>query len=109
MSKEKLMKLSEKYQAKADAAFENYQETGMSRYGSTYRRNEELADALRMAAGAADEHHAYISMKAQMANFACRAKMAAIADTEEKRDELTEALVRDLASYGRLLGLIGKE
>lgn len=109
MSKEELMKLAEKYQAKADADFQNYQETGISRYGSSYRRNEDMAEALRMAAGAADEHRAYISMKGEMANFASRAQMAAIADTEEKRDELTEALVRDLASYGRMMNLIKDE
>ena len=108
MKKEELLKLADSFQKKADAAFENYQETGMSRYGSTYRRNEELADALRMAAGAADEHHVYISMKAQMANFACRAKAASVAETEEKRSELTEALVRELVSYGKMSGLIGE-
>ena len=56
MKKEELMKLADSFQKKADAAFENYQETGMSRYGSAYRRNEELADALRPAVG--DSHHA---------------------------------------------------
>ena len=89
MKKEELLKLADSFQKKADAAFENYQETGMSRYGSTYRRNEELADALRMAAGAADEHNAYIHMKGQMS-------------------ELTEALVRELVSYGKMSGLIGE-
>lgn len=109
MSKEELIKLADSFQKKADAAFENYQETGMGRYGNSYRRNEELADALRMAAGAADEHRAYVSMKAEMSNFAWRAKMASTAETEEKRDGLVEALVRDLAAYGRLMGLIGEE
>lgn len=109
MSKEELMKLAEKYQAKADADFQNYQESGMSRYGSSYRRNEDMAEALRMAAGAADEHRAHISMKVEMANFASRAQMLAIADTEEKRADLTQALIRDLADYGRLMGLIGGE
>ena len=109
MKKEELLKLADSFQKKADAAFENYQETGMSRYGSAYRRNEELADALRMAAGAADEHNAYISMKAEMSSFAWRAKMASVADTEEKRSELVEALIRDLVAFGRLMGLIGGE
>lgn len=109
MSKEELMKLAGSFQKKADAAFENYQETGMSRYGSAYRRNEELADALRMAAGAADEHNAYIHMRGQMSNFAWRAKMASATDTEEKRSELAEALIRDLVSFGRLMELIGGE
>ena len=67
MDKKSLMKLADGFQKKADAAFENYQQTGMSRYGSAYRRNEELADALRMAAGAADEHH----VKRWMRRFWC--------------------------------------
>lgn len=107
MKKKELLKLADKYQAKADAASQNYQETGMGRYGSAYRRNEELADALRMAAGAADEHHAYVSMKAQMSNFAWRAKMASTAKNEANRSELVAALVRDIVSYGHLMGLIG--
>lgn len=109
MSKEELMKLADSFQKKADTAFENYQETGMSRYGNSYRRNEELAGALRMAAGAADEHNAYIHMKSQVSNFAWRAKTASAADTEEKRSELAEALIRDLVAFGRLMGLIGGE
>lgn len=40
MKKEELLKLADSFQKKADAAFENYQETGMSRYGNAYRRNE---------------------------------------------------------------------
>jgi len=108
MKKEELLKLADSFQKKADAAFENYQETGMSRYGNAYRRNEELADALRMAAGAADEHNAYIHMKGQMSNFASRAQMASTADTEEKRCELIDALVRDLVSFGRMFDLIGE-
>lgn len=109
MKKEELEKLAEKYQAKADADYQNYQETGMTRYGTAYRKNEDMADAFRMAAAAADEHHSYIAMKGQMANFAWRAKMASTAETEEKQDELAKAIVRDLVSYGVLQGLIRRE
>ncbi len=63
MNKEELKNLADKYRKKADTAFQNYQETGVTQYGSSFRRNEELADALRMAADAADEHFAYISLK----------------------------------------------
>ena len=44
MSKEELMKLAEKYQAKADADFQNYQETGIS------CRRLSSVTSLRMAA-----------------------------------------------------------
>lgn len=108
MSKEELMKLADKYQAKADADFQNYHETGASRYGSSCRRNEDMAEALRMAAMATDEHHAYISMKADIANFARRAKAASTGGTAERRDELVQSLVNDLVAYGRALGFVGE-
>ena len=108
MSKEELMKLADKYQAKADTDFQNYQETGASRYGSSFRRNEDMAEALRMAAWAADEHHAYISMKADIANFARRARALTTGGTAERRDELTQSLINDLVAYGRALGFIGE-
>lgn len=107
MNREELLGLAEKYQTKADTAAENYQETGMSRYGSAARRNEDIAEALRMAAAAADEHHEYIGIKAQMSNFAWRANMASTARTDDEKNELVDALIRDLAAYGRLKGLIG--
>lgn len=109
MTKAELEKLAEKHQAKADADYLNYQETGITRYDTSRRKNEDMADAFRMAAAAADEHHAYIAMKGQMANFVWRAKMASDAETEEKRDELVEAILRDLVSYGVLQGMIRRD
>ena len=109
MKKEEILKLADKYQEKADIAAENYQETGVTRYGSAARRNEDLAEALRMAAEAADEHQAYISMKGQMSNFAWRARMVAITEDKGERDKLMDSLVRDLVAYGKLFGLIRGE
>lgn len=108
MSREELIKLADKYQEKADTAFQNYQETGAGRYGSSCRRNEDMAEALKMAAGAADEHRAYISMKVDMANFTRRAKAASTSGTAERRDELMRSLVLDLVAYGRALGFVGE-
>lgn len=108
MTREELMKLADKYQSKADADFWKYQETGISRYGSSYRRNGDIAEALMMAANAADEHHAYIFMKVQMADFAQKAQNALhAADTE--REALTRSLVHDIVSYGRLMNFIKKD
>lgn len=108
LQKKELEKLAEKYQAKADADYRNYQETGITRYGTSYRKNDDLACALRMAAEAADEHSAYIAMKGQMSNFAWRALMVSHA-TDGEREELVQALVRDLVSYGALQGLIRRD
>ena len=108
MKKEELLALADKYQAKADADFQNYQETGMTRYGTSYRKNEELANALRMAADAADEHYAYIALKAQMATFTQRSQELKYAD-EEKKEAQTEALLRDMVAYGVLQGFTRRD
>lgn len=108
MSKKELMKLADSFQKKADTAFQNYQETGASRYDSAFRRNEDIAAALRAAAEAADEHNAYINLKMEMSNFASRARRVMLYTTEEEKAELTEALIRDIVSVGPLYGLISK-
>ena len=105
MTKTELEKMAEKYQSKADSCFDTYQETGMPRYANAYRKNDDLAAALRMAAAASEEHHAYIAMKAQMANFASRASLIQL--RPEEAEELTCALIRDMIAYGQMLGLIG--
>ena len=55
LSKAELEVLTEKYEAKAERAYQNYQETGISRYDRERRNAEELADAMRMAAQASDD------------------------------------------------------
>ena len=106
MKREELEKLAASFQTKADTAFQNYQETGISRYGSTARKNEDIADALRVAAGAMDEHQAYIGLKMEMTNFANRAQRIASTMDGKEKAELTEALIRDIVSCGRFRGLI---
>lgn len=63
MDRSELEKLAERYQQKADRAFENYQDTGLRRYDTERNNMEDLADALRMAANAADEHAEYTNMR----------------------------------------------
>ena len=63
MDKKKLMELAERYQHKADTAFQNYQETGITRYDTTRRNNEDMAEALRMAASAKEDHDRMIHLR----------------------------------------------
>ena len=77
MDRSELEKLAERYQQKADRAFENYQDTGLRRYDTERNNMEDLADALRMAANAADEH-------------------------ADDRVKLVDKLVEDLLAYGRM-------
>lgn len=108
MTKERLLQLAENFQKKAEKDYENYQATGIGRYDSSRNRNEELADALFMAASAADEHAEYLHMKYQMSEFAHAAKDIRMA-SEAVKQKMTEKLIRELEAYGCLRGLIRKE
>ena len=102
MSKAELEALAEKYAAKADKAFQNYQETGISRYSREYQNAEDLFFAFQAAANAAEEHAALIGMQTAMWNLADRAQKA---DTEEK----ARAVLEDLVSYARIMGMVREE
>lgn len=98
MSKAELEALAEKYAAKAEKAYQNYQETGISRYSREYQNAEDLFFAFQAAANAAEEHAALIGMQTAMWNLANRAQKA---DTEEK----AKAVLDELVSYARMMGL----
>ena len=107
MTKDRLKQMAANFRRKADKDFQNYQETGIGRYGNSYHRNEELADALDMAAAAADEHAAYIHMKYQLAVFAHAAQ-----DIRQKKEldpAKADKLLRELEAYGCLQGLIRRD
>lgn len=70
MDKEKLYKLAERYQNKADTAYNAYQETGITRYDTARRNNEDLAEAIRAAAAASDEHNELVHLRGNMADLA---------------------------------------
>ena len=70
-----------------------------------YCNAEDLADALKMAADAADVHADNIHTKAQLANFAYKAWL--IEHTEEaEKTKKTEELLTELISYGVMKGVI---
>ena len=102
-----LEKLVEKYQKKADEAEEAYQQTGMARYHATYWRNQDMADALRMAMSAKEAHDTLRDMRLMLSNFASRGA-AAISPQRapDERAELAVRLVAEVADYGRRNGLI---
>jgi hypothetical protein len=110
LPKKDLEKLATKYQAMADKADAAYQETGLNRYYATKTRNEDLADALRMAAAVVDDQEELVALRGMMANFASRAAAATGQfRPKEERAELAMKLAEELAAYGHLNGYIGKE
>jgi hypothetical protein len=102
MDRNELEKLAERYQQRADRAFENYQETGIKRYDTERNNMEDLADALRMAANAADEHVAYVGMRGSFAGLVTIAQNIELAASKESREELIDELVKSLLTYGRM-------
>lgn len=102
MDRNELEKLAERYQQRADRAFENYQETGIKRYDTERNNMEDLADALRMAADAADEHVAYVGMRGSFAGLVAIAQNIELAAGKESREELIDELVKSLLTYGRI-------
>lgn len=110
MDKKDLEALAEKYQKKADEKYMLYQETGLTRYDTEYRKNDDLAAAMRMAADAEEDHAALIAMRGMVSSFASSAAEAKRAGlSEAEREKIIDALLRDLIAYGRMNGLIGAQ
>lgn len=104
MDRKSLEALADKYQAKADQAYRNHQETGISRYDNERRKNEDLADAMRMAAAASDEHHALVHLRGAVASLAAEAKRIEFIPEDQKLKAL-EGLRKSLISSANLAGV----
>ena len=107
MDEKELKKLIEKYQKRADDAEQAYQETGVQRYSTAQWTNQKIADALRIALAAKEDHETLQDMKLELSNFASRGA-AAISPhrSESERAELAAILAKEIADYGKQNGLI---
>lgn len=76
MTQDQLLKLAQRYDDKASKAYYNYQETGMPRYNRERSNAEDLAEAMRIAAAAVEDHNKLINMRADLADLAYRAELA---------------------------------
>ena len=104
MTKNELEALADKHQKKSDEAYLNYQETGITRYERERRKNEEFADAFRMAAAASDEHAALIHLRGSLASLVSEAKRIEFVPEDQKQKAL-EALRKNLISCANLAGV----
>lgn len=105
LSKAELEALAEKYEAKAARAFQNYQETGISRYDREHRNADDLASAMRMAAQASDDYNSLSYLRVEVSLMAGAARTA-MSEPEEKRSEAMEVVLKDLVSMAVRKGLI---
>ena len=108
MTKVELIALAERWQAKADRAMERYQEDGLARHNREREQAQDLADALRGAANAADDHSELISLRGAVYCLAVKAHAAVDAldapDRASDRDILTD-LARNVISTALLYGV----
>lgn len=105
MNHDDLERLAEQFQNKADRAYLNYQETGITRYDNERRKNEDLADALRMAAAASDDHHRLIHVRGTFSSLAGEAKRIEYLPEDQKVAAL-ESLRKNLMAAAKLEGVI---
>ena len=108
MTKVELIALAERWQTKADRAMERYQEDGLARHNREREQAQDLADALQIAASAADDHSELISLRGAVYCLAVKAHAAVDAldapDRASDRDILTD-LARNVISTARLYGV----
>ena len=108
MTKVEIIALAERWQAKADRAMERYQEDGLARHNREREQAQDLADALQIAASAADDHSELNSLRGAVYCLAVKAHAAVDAldapDRASDRDILTD-LARNVISTARLYGV----
>lgn len=108
MTKVELIALAERWQTKADRAMERYQEDGLARHNREREQAQDLADALQIAASAADDHDKLVSLRMMVNQLAVKAHAAVDAldapDRASDRDILTD-LARNVISTARLYGV----
>lgn len=100
MDAKALKKLIDRYQQKADTAYRNYQESGVSRYDREYRNNEDLADALLIALNASGEHTQLISIRSDLASLAGAAEQAVHHHDVDEATKVLNNLIAVATSYG---------
>lgn len=101
MTTEELAKLAAYWDAKAQRAYDAYQETGVSRYDRERRKAEDLADALRIALNASDDHFKAVYLKSELADIACLAERCEITGDDKLKDDL----VKKALIYGEMHGI----
>lgn len=108
MTKAEIAVLAEHWQDKADRAMDRYQESGLPRHNREREQAQELADALRIAANAADDHSELIGLHCSLILLTNKSHAVLNAldtlDRASDRDILTD-LARNIISTARLYGL----
>lgn len=97
MNKERLETFINRYHRIAKRAYFNYQDSGVSRYYTTYNNNEEIAEALEIALSAEEDHNKLLDLRSLLSELATKAERAQIRgdnyDPAEMRKILQQIIV----------------
>lgn len=102
LSRKELEKLVEKHDAAAVRAYRNYNDTGIQRYDRERRKNEDYADAFRMALNAENDYTKLVQLRSDFVRLAGQARRAGTPEDAQK-------VCRDLLATAKLLNLISGE
>lgn len=105
LSKLELKSLAEKYEAKASRAYQNYQETGITRYYREHRNADDLASAMRMAASAERDYTKLVNIRGTVSMLASKAQ-SALKEPADKREAAMEKVLKDLVAMAVMEGLV---
>ena len=97
MDRAAMSKMRDDFAKKADTAWRNYQETGLTRFDTQRCRFEDLSEALTIALDAQEDHQLMVSLRAEMVELAYRAERAIHGDLKP------EDVLSSLISYSCLV------
>lgn len=102
MDKQQIKEVLAKQEALYEKNFAAYQETGMKKYETAYRKAEDMADLCRMALANGGDMQEMYNIKADMISLGGRAN-SLIRGGYNKFDAIK--LLKDLISAARMAGL----
>lgn len=99
IQKSAIEKMIDQADRKAERAYMNYQETGAQRYAREQEKAEDLADALRMALSAYDDHTKLMALKAELITLGADAHKALTDGSQEVEEKILRRLISIAKSY----------
>lgn len=100
--KETIEKMIDQADDRAERAYRNYQETGTQRYKREQEKAEDLADALRMALSAYDDHTKLRALKAELITLGTDAHKALTDGSQEAEEQNLRQIVSIAKLYAGL-------
>ena len=108
MTKVEIIALAARWPANADRALDRYPADGLARHNREREQAQDMADALQIAASAADDHSELVSLRGTVNQLAVKAHEAldSMSEPEQSSDRtILTGLARKVISAARLYGL----